>query len=89
MIGLNAPFTHYTWDFWVGPGPGTGKNLPQAAHFEPFRAQAREQVKTGSRRLILSLFGPRPENRPKLFPRGSILGLILILILILFGLNTS
>ena len=27
----------------------------QEAHFEPFRAQAREQAKTGPRRLILSL----------------------------------
>ena len=64
MLCFLAQYPVYTLYVWVS---GIGMVCfviligLQEAHFEPFRAQAREQAKTGPRRHIFSLFGPRCE----------------------------
>ena len=59
--------------FWIFLGPGLEMNQkqPQKAHFEPFWAHAWTWAKSSLRRLILSLFGSRLGNEPKVASEGT------------------
>ena len=56
--------------FFVGYHFGMVFTMPSGP-FEPFGVQAQEFAKSDLRRLILSLFGPKPRNGAKVDSEGS------------------